>query len=119
MTLLLLRHFHCAKNSVSSVGLTQLEVVAKQLIELDVTTIVATTHTRVHQSALLISKLLPIKLYVVQSTAKDCIEMLSEHKNAVILSQQPILAEIASKQSGVNVDLSTFPTGKLVEVTLL
>lgn len=117
MQLLLLRHFHCnTSNEVSSIGLQQLDVVVHKLKSHHITSVLATDHLRVTNSARLLCDLLSLKLVLLETKFIDCINNLQKGEDVLVLSQQPILAEIASFKSKKTYALSCFPTGKLVEV---
>ncbi|MGK2231325.1 MAG: hypothetical protein ACI92O_000483 [Colwellia sp.] len=120
MKILLLRHFHCnLENTVSNIGLQQFEDVVIQLKRHELSAVIATNHPRVINSAKLLCDLLSLNLEVTASKSSDCIENINNREGILILSQQPILVEIAGIKANETYTNSCFPTGKLVEVKIL
>jgi hypothetical protein len=119
MNQLLLRHFHSNENQVSKHGLKQLYDVSFELEDTLVSCIIATDHPRVISSAKLLSDKLSVGLDVVSTNVSDCVSLLENSQDVLFLSQQPILAEVASLLSCQTYDPTHFLTGQLVRIERL
>lgn len=116
MKLNLLRHFHSINNEVSTIGHQQMEELRLLLKDKEISCVLATGHPRVINSAILFCEMFSLDLEIIPSNVTDCIQRLGVKPEALVLSQQPILVELANLMSNKGYEPSHFLTGKLVGV---